>query len=430
MNWFTTFIRSVYAKLIVICLVTWVCIVVVAVSLVAIHKRNSLRPFHTNAIQYFSYVIEDLGSPPDRARAEALYNKTGLKISYKGEREHWSFIKDFPEENDIRYRTLSGSTKVFLGRFHGRYFFKNIHESGVFIFEPAGYNQGRDKYLWALLFSLTLIVTGAYFAMKKILSPIGWLHQGVQEVGSGNLAHTLPENRKDEFGKLAAAFNTMTGRLRQMLDLKHQLLRDVSHELRSPLTRMKVALEFLDDDQVKKSIGTDIREVETMVTAILENARLHHNHATLEQKRADLTELVKDIISGFENRSPGIHFPAHSPVIFRFDPDRIKTVLTNILENALKYSTRESRPMEVHLKKEADRIRITVEDNGMGMDKSKLPLILEPFYRLDKSRSKKTGGFGLGLPLCKTIMDAHGGKMEISSSPGAGTRVTLFLPAE
>jgi len=275
MNRFKTFIHSVYAKLIVTCLITWVCIVLVAVSLLIIHKQDSIRPFHTNAIQYVTYVIADLGAPPDKTRAEAIYNRTGLKISFKGKQGQWSLIKNFPKENDIRFRTFSNSDTIFFGRFHGRNFLKVIHKTGIFVFELPGYDREKNRYLWVFLISMTLIVIGAYLAIKKTLRPIKWLHKGVQEVGQGNLLHTIPEDRKDEFGKLAAAFNTMTGQLQQMLDLKQQLLRDVSHELRSPLTRMKVALEFLDDahdDQVKKSIATDIREMQAMVTAILENA--------------------------------------------------------------------------------------------------------------------------------------------------------------
>ncbi len=435
LNRFKTIIHSVHAKLIVICLITWVCVILVVGSAMVVHRLNSIRPFYNNVVQYFTYVIEDLGDTPDRIRAKQILDRANLKISFKGEQEQWSLIEDFPEEKNIRYHSFSNSDTIFFGRFHGRHFAKFIHEKGTFIFEFAGYDKDEDpRHKWLhllVLIFLTLIVIGAYFAIKKTLRPIKWLQRGVQEVGRGNLAHLVPENRKDEFGKLAAAFNNMTGQLKQMLNLKQQLLRDVSHELRSPLTRMKVALEFIDDahdDQVKKSIDADIREVEAMVTAILENARLHHDHSTLEKKSADLTELVQDIVTGYENRPPGINLRDHSPVVFRFDPDRIKTVITNILENAIKYSSQESKPVAIHLKKEDAWVSVVIADNGIGMDKSKLPLVLEPFYRLDKSRSKKTGGFGLGLALCKTIMDAHGGKLEIDSSPGTGTNVILVLP--
>ncbi len=431
MNWFKTIILSVHAKLVVICLITWICIVAIVGGLLILHRINSARPFQNNVVQYFTYILADLGTPPSIEEAQKIYTRTGLKILFKGKEEHWSLIEDFPENKNIRYRSFSDSDTIGVGRFHGRHFLRFNHETGIFIFEFSGFDQANDRDLPMILILigfLTLILMGTYLAIKKTLKPITWLHQGVMEVGRGNLVHTLPQDRKDEFGKLARAFNTMTRQLRQMMDLKQQLLRDVSHELRSPLTRMKLALEFVNDVQIKKSLGEDIREVEAMVTAILENARLHHGHSTLNKKGTDLTAIVKDIVAGFENRAPGICLADHAPIVFDFDPARIKIVIINIIENALKYSSQDDPAVEVHFTTEPCWTRVTIEDRGIGMDQSKLPLIMEPFYRLDQSRSKKTGGFGLGLSLCKTIMDAHGGTLEINSAPGKGTCVTLILP--
>jgi signal transduction histidine kinase len=433
-SWFKKHIlHSVHAKLVLICLVTWVCIVLVAAGLLLLHKIRSAQPFFSNAIAYFTYVANDLGTPPSQDKAREIFHRTGLGIAYNGGQTQWSLIRDLPDPEDIRYRDISRSRILFFGRDHGRQFVKFVHDNGVFVFEPAGNYRDEEHDLWIhllLLISLTLIVIGAYLAIKKILNPIKWIHTGVREIGQGNLFHTVPEKRKDEFGKLASAFNVMTGRLRQMLNLKQRLLRDVSHELRSPLTRIKVELEFLEDEQAKKSIATDIREVESMITTILENSRLHHDHSTLTKKQADITRLIQDIVEGFDHREPGVDFKHLSPLFFAFDPDQMKTVITNLIENGIKYSLPHSRPVQIGVSKEKERVRITVRDTGMGMDESKLPLVLEPFYRLDKSRSKKTGGFGLGLSLCKTIMEAHGGKIRIQSRPDKGTCVTLLLPLD
>ncbi len=430
LNWFKTTIHSVHAKLVVICLITWVCIVLVGGGLL-IHHRLNARSFQTNLVQYFTYILADLGTPPSIEEAQNIYNKTGLKIFFKGVQEHWSLIENFPGDKNIRYRSFSDSKTIDVGRYHGRHFLKFSHDTGIFIFEFSGFDKTNDDDLMQILIllgSLTLILLGTYLAIKKTLSPIKSLHQGVMEVGRGNLVHSLPQERKDEFGKLAGAFNTMTGQLKQMMDLKQQLLRDVSHELRSPLTRMKLALEFVDDDQIKDSLGEDIREVEAMITAILENAKLHHDHSNLEKKKADLTHLVKDIAAGFENRPLGICLTDHPPILFEFDQARIKTVVTNILENAFKYSLTDSNAVEINFEIKTGLAKVSINDSGIGIQQSKLPLILEPFYRLDPSRSKKTGGFGLGLSLCKTIMDAHGGKIDIDSTPDEGTCVTLVLP--
>lgn len=431
LKWFKSIIYSVYAKLIVISLITWICIVLVAGSLFAVHRLTSVRPFHTNVIQYFTYVIEDLGTPPKLERAKRIFQQTGLRAAFRGNNVSWSLIEDFPGNEQIRYRAFSNSKTIQFGRYHGRHFLEFNHEEGIFLFEFSGYDKNKERYLWLhliLLISLSLILAGAYLAIKRVLKPIKWLHEGVKEVGKGHLFHTVPENRKDEFGKLAAAFNTMTGQLHHMLELKQQLLRDVSHELRSPLTRIKVALEFLDDGRIKDSINADVLEMETMVSTILENARIYHDHANLEKESSDLVKFIKDIAVIFESRSPGITFSDHDPIICEFDRNRIKIVIINILENAIKYSNADSNPVKIRLDCCQTWASVTIKDDGIGMDKTKLPLVLEPFYRVDKSRSKQAGGYGLGLSLCKTIMEAHNGKIQIDSEVGKGTSVTLFLP--
>ncbi|MCG8642211.1 MAG: ATP-binding protein, partial [Desulfobacterales bacterium] len=111
-----------------------------------------------------------------------------------------------------------------------------------------------------------------------------------------------------------------------------------------------------------------------------------------------------------------------------FDPEQIRTVVTNVIENAIKYSHADSDPVQIRFELKERWAMVVITDTGVGMDPVRVSLVLEPFYRLDPSRSKETGGYGLGLSLCKTIMDAHSGNIRIDSSPGRGTSVSLFLP--
>ena len=116
--------------------------------------------------------------------------------------------------------------------------------------------------------------------------------------------------------------------------------------------------------------------------------------------------------------------------VLKVDPEQIKTVFKNILANAVKYSGPHSKPVAVSAAARPPYIVVKIADNGIGIPPDELPFIFEPFYRVDKSRTKDTGGFGLGLSLCRTIMDAHEGKIEVESTPDVGTTVTLFFPIE
>jgi signal transduction histidine kinase len=192
---------------------------------------------------------------------------------------------------------------------------------------------------------------------------------------------------------------------------------------------MKVALEFLEESQAKENLRGDIADMEKMVTEILETARLHHKYADLKKQPTDLTALLKQTLKTFENQPPGIEFvDLTTEIEVRVDPEQVKTVFENVVNNAIKYSDAESKPIRIscELKKSYAVVRIT--DFGIGIPEDELAHIFEPFYRVDKSRTKDTGGYGLGLSLCKTIMEAHDGRIEVQSQPQKGTTVSLFFP--
>ena len=248
-------------------------------------------------------------------------------------------------------------------------------------------------------------------------------------MGEGNLEYRLPEKRGDELGNLARAFNRMSERLREMLTAREQLLLDVSHELRSPLTRMKVALEFIPENSSRDSLQSDVQDMEQMVTEILETARLKSEYGKLDRQPTDLAQLIQEACLPFEKKAPGIKFEnAVEKSRAQVDAGQIKTVLKNLLANALKYSMPENDPVKIRLSRNDSGMQIEIQDHGLGISQEEMDLIFEPFYRIDKSRNKNTGGYGLGLSLCKTIIEAHGGTISVQSNMGEGVKFSLLLP--
>ena len=221
----------------------------------------------------------------------------------------------------------------------------------------------------------------------------------------------------------------MTDRIRDMLHTKEQLLLDVSHELRSPLTRVKVALEFLSESKARDSIAGDISEMEKMINDILETARMHHLHGELKLQQTSLAKLLQEILPDYEKQLPAVQMDQFSEtLVINIDPGQIKTVLKNIISNAIKFSNAASDPVRISVNQQSHFTVVQIADSGIGIPAEELSFIFEPFYRVDKSRSKETGGYGLGLSLCKTIMDAHDGKIEVTSKAGEGTTVSLYFP--
>ena len=204
---------------------------------------------------------------------------------------------------------------------------------------------------------------------------------------------------------------------------------DVSHELRSPLTRVKVALEFLPDGRAKDSIAGDVAEMEKMINEILETARRHHLHGDLKLQPTDLVGLLEAILPDFQKQPPGVQVDElPETLLINIDLGQIKTVFNNIIANGIKFSDADSDPVRISAKPQPRQTVVQITDYGIGIPEEELSFVFEPFYRVDKSRSKDTGGYGLGLSLCKTIMEAHNGKIEITSKPGEGTTVSLYFP--
>jgi len=192
---------------------------------------------------------------------------------------------------------------------------------------------------------------------------------------------------------------------------------------------MKVALEFLKEEQTRSLIQSDIEEMEEMITHILETARIHHDHSRLNLQEIDLIKVINDVAAIYRHQKPGVAFSrTSSPLPCRVDPEQIKIVLKNVLDNAIKYSREDSETVRISAESKDGWVGIEIEDNGTGIDPEVLTYIWEPFYRADKSRSRDTGGYGLGLSLCKTIIEAHGGNINIRSTPGKGTTVSLTIP--
>ena len=430
--WFKRIIRSVFTKLLAVIVLTGICVNLVVGGFFWHYRSAAGRPLHKNILQYLNYIIADLGNPPRLERARTLGRQASLQIYYEGADMSWTTAENFSDVYKAHWRDWSKNPLIRLGRYHGHHFLELSHDSGRFIFgldKSLELDPERRRLVIVLLTLLTLILAGAFLSIRWILRPVRWLHEGVREVGRGNLKHRVPVKRSDELRALAEAFNDMTDRIRDMLHTKEQLMLDVSHELRSPITRMKVALEFLPEGQTKDSLKSDIAEMEAMINDILETARMHHLHGNLKRQLINLADHLKEILVDYAKQPPGVQageFP--TGIELDVDPEQVKTVFQNILTNAVKFSDPDDKPVMISVIKQANFTVVRILDHGIGIPPDELPFIFEPFYRVDKSRSKRTGGYGLGLSLCKTIMEAHGGRIEVDSKPGVGTCVSLFFP--
>ena len=393
------------------------------------HFRDNIRPHIT---QYLEYVNADIGTPPDRGRAQQLADRLNIEIQISDRDGRWSSSGRLTSMEDIEIErgfVVNGKQYFHVEDYDHRHYLMARDNEATLLFNVPKLRDQRSGFRgWIPLLILLLLLLVLYHATRRLFAPLDIIKQGVQQFGAGDMEHRIHIERKDELGELASSFNAMADDIQQMLDAKRQLLLAISHELRSPLTRARVAAEILQDDDKKAQIIQDINEMEALIEELIETERLSSRHRKLNKARHDIAELINGIVrSHFGGEGIDVRLP-ETAVTLDVDAARIKLLLKNLLENAVRYTRDDARAPEVDLRVDRQEVIITISDHGKGIEARHLPHLTEPFYRADPSRQRETGGYGLGLYLCKMIAEAHGGRLAIDSITGEGTRVMVKLP--
>ncbi len=393
------------------------------------HFRDNIQPHIT---QYLEYVKIDIGSPPDRIRAQELADSLKIEIQIVDTQGSWSSSGKLTPLDDLEIEhnfDVEKNNFAYVKDKTSRHFLMASDGNATLLFNIPNVREQRDSFnRWIPLFILLALLLVLYHATRRLFSPIDTIKTGVQKFGAGDIEHRININRKDELGELADSFNTMADDIQQMLDAKRQLLLAISHELRSPLTRTRVAAEMLDENNNKTQIISDINEMEALIEKLMETERLSSRHTKLLKVSCDISALINDVVQTWhEHTGIVIHVPKVNTVL-EIDITRIKLLLKNLLDNAVAHTPENAQPPEINIEVKNNQAVITVIDHGIGIGSEHVPKLTEPFYRVDPSRQRETGGYGLGLYLCKMIAEAHDGQLEIKSDVGVGTRVKIKLP--
>ncbi len=395
------------------------------------------------------YVLNDIGNPPSIERAQAIANRVPVDFRIIGPGVDWASDPRFPPLQAIPFgplefldldetskRTLEdwarSLERVEVARYDDHVWVRLLDgEYQVSFVSPRIAEMPSPDYTIPIISIISIIVlAGCYFLVRVLIRPIEWIQEGAARIGEGDLDFRIRTTRHDDLGELALGINRMAADVQEMLEAKRQLLLAISHELRTPLTRAKVACEFLDDEEAKRGMLEELGEMERLIGDLLESERLNTRHSKLQRSATDLTALVEGVIGeDLEGSRPPVelHLPADE-LVRDVDAARIRLLVKNLAENAVRYSQPDSAPVEMRLEAVPGAVRLRVRDHGQGIPPEHLPRVTEPFYRADPARCRTTGGFGLGLYLCRRVAEAHGGTLVVESTPGRGTTVTVTLP--
>lgn len=419
---------SVFSKLLAIMLTMALLLLVIVSGFFAFVVSPNVDSSVDRLFQ--EYAREVAATSPDSATARRLRSRIAVSVRYEGPRGSWATRNGLPTIAQVRQGTQH---RWAPGLPQPEYALAPAPDGGTYLF---AWNFGSRllEAHWVLAVLLLAVMFGvivaAYKVLEHLLGPLRSLSTGVAQLANGQLDVRLPPAPHDEFGRLTDAFNEMVDRVRAMIHARDQLLADVSHELRSPLTRMKVALELLPDHTKRASLAADVAEMERMITELLELERLRTGPG-LDTSRHDIVAVIREVAGRFRDRPPGVRvLPVATQRALQVDIDveRFRTVLRNLLENAVKYSLPDSRPVEFSASENEHAVVVRVTDDGVGIAEADAENVFEPFYRVDRSRTKSSGGYGLGLSICKRVMEAHGGTIALEPARGRGATFVLTFP--
>jgi len=296
----------------------------------------------------------------------------------------------------------------------------------------------RNFLLWGGLAAIVIALVLTLGLSRRILSPIHTLTQAARLLGQGDFSQRAQVDDRGEVGELARTFNSMASQLERTQQLRHNLTVDIAHELRTPLSNVRGYLEAIRDGVVKPDATTIqlLSEETSLLSRLLDDLQelslAEAGELKLTLRPEDIGELINQVTVAIQPQAAaqGISIStdiAHKLPPVNIDAHRITQVLHNLLKNAVVH-TPEGGAITITARQQGDRIEVAVADTGEGIPAEDLPNIFERFYRVDKSRSRATGGSGLGLTIAKYLVEAHGGKIEVQSELGKGSRFSFTLP--
>lgn len=293
-------------------------------------------------------------------------------------------------------------------------------------------------FLWGGLLAVAMALLLTFVLSRHILAPVKALTHAARRLGEGDFSQRVHTGDKGEVGELARSFNSMADDLERAEQLRRNMVADVAHELRTPLSNLSGYLEAIRDGMIKpdtdniRSLDEEASTLSRLVDDLQELSLADASKLKLVFRPEAVSNLIKQAVAALQPQAAakGLTIAASLPdqlPLLSMDAHRIGQALRNLLENAVAHTGR-GDSITVTAWQEANQIKISVADTGEGIPAEDLPNIFERFYRVDRSRTRGTGGSGLGLTIARRMVEAHGGRIEAESEPGKGSTFTIALP--
>lgn len=269
---------------------------------------------------------------------------------------------------------------------------------------------------------LATVLALSFIAVRWLSRPLQTLAEAAEALGKNIHRPPLSENGPTEVRRAAQAFNTMQSRLARYIDDRTQVLAAMSHDLKTPLTRLRLRAELLDDDETRQRFEKDLGEMQAMVTDAL--SALRGLDGPAESVPVDMVALLESLQADNEELGRSVEIEGHADAPLAGDPARLRRCVANLVENAVVYGRR----ARIRVEDSAKALTLRIRDDGPGIPEDMLERVFDPFFRLENSRSRDTGGTGLGLSIARNIARAAGGDVSLHNAPEGGLEALLLLP--
>jgi len=286
---------------------------------------------------------------------------------------------------------------------------------------PAGGPGFSAQFLFSMGIMTIIIVAVSVWAVRRVTAPLASLATAAQRLGQDVSAPPLPETGTTETAQAARAFNDMQTRLRNLIDNRTRLLAAISHDLRTPLTLLRLRAESGASAPERDKMLSTIAEMDAMIGTTLQFAR--DESAGEPRRQTDLTSLLQSVVDDMKDAGMPVRMEPAEPIVQECQPDALKRAVRNLLDNAVKYG----KAGTVRIAALPRTIEIDIDDEGPGIPTPELARVLEPFYRLEGSRSRETGGVGLGLAITQSILQAQGATLRLANRKEGGLRASIVL---
>ena len=289
---------------------------------------------------------------------------------------------------------------------------------------PESGSTFSRQFLLSMGIMALVIFAVSFWAVRRVTAPLAAVSAAAKGLGDDLSSTPMPETGPIEARQAARAFNTMQARLRGLIGNRTRMLAAISHDLRTPLTLLRLRAENVENREEREKILASIAEMDAMIGETLQFAR--DEARTDDRRPTDIVALAQSIVDDMADAGMPVTMQPAAPVVYDCRPDALRRALHNLLDNAVKYG----KAAHVAIETTPKSVDIILDDDGPGIPEQELSRVFDPFYRLEDSRSRETGGVGLGLAIAQSIVEAHRGTLTLANRPTGGLRAHIKLPRQ